>query len=165
VTVLLEYIDLLIIITIISCSIANYCVWLLYWVYFDLYSAKFVGILLLENLFSQNLPIMLAFLFFAFASLLFPKFCRQNRCIPNNMTGFVKRGLPYTSILSTSTIHNFRLQIAIALKFAQYWVPTWVDKQGKFQAFMCFETYVSYNPRSSYTVIGRPPGHLYSKCF
>jgi len=51
---------LVIIITIIiSCS--NYCVWLLHWVYFDLYSAKCVGILLLENLFSQNLPIILAF--------------------------------------------------------------------------------------------------------
>jgi len=37
--------------------------------YFDLYSAKCVGILLLENLFSQNLPIMPVF-----CSLLLPTY-------------------------------------------------------------------------------------------
>jgi len=78
VTVLLEYIDLLIIIiTIISCS--YYCVWLFYWAYFDLFSAKCVGIPLLENLFSQSLPIMLAFC--SLFLQLFQKFCRHNRHI------------------------------------------------------------------------------------
>jgi len=33
----------------------------LFYLYFDLYSAKCVGIPLLENLFSQSLPVMLAF--------------------------------------------------------------------------------------------------------
>ena len=34
-------------------------------------------------------------------------------------TGFAKRGLPRTSNLPTLTIHNFRLETAIDLKFSQ----------------------------------------------
>ena len=37
-----------------------------------------------------------------------------------NVTGFVKRGLPHTSNLLTSVIHNFRSVNAMNLKFAQY---------------------------------------------
>ena len=35
------------------------------------------------------------------------------------VTGFAKRGLPHTSTLPTLTIHNFRLETVIALKFSE----------------------------------------------
>jgi len=89
VTVLLEYIDLLIIIIIIIISCSYYCVWLFYWVYFDLYSVKCVGIPLLENLFSQNLPTV--YYACSFCSLLLQTYYSKNwsevlKCCINSYT-------------------------------------------------------------------------------
>ena len=44
--------------------------------------------------------------------------------LPLYVTGFVRRGLPHTSNLPTLTINNFRLRVAIPLKFEQQWAPT-----------------------------------------
>ena len=40
------------------------------------------------------------------------------------VTGFAKRSLLHTSSMPTLTIHNFRLESAIALEFGQKLAPT-----------------------------------------
>ena len=49
------------------------------------------------------------------------------------MTGFTKRGLPYTFNLPTLTIHNFRLVNATDLKFGQQEASTWIYSWRMFQ--------------------------------